>query len=88
MRDEYRNLLSVEPRIPDILTRVSLLNAAKALRDGQEAFRTSQTHLVVVTISLWPTGYKIPSNKGCRGFMDDTCGRLLCPPEHNWDDLT
>ena len=88
MRDEYRNLLSVEPRIPDILTRVPLLDAARILRDGREAFRASQTHSIATNIPLWPTGYTVPSKKVFRGFMDDICGQLLCPPEHDWDDIT
>ena len=88
MKDEYQNLLSVEPKVPDILTRVTLLKAAKILRDGREAFRSSQAHTISTTISLWSTGYAINPNKIYRGLMDDTCGRLLCPPEHNWDDPT
>jgi hypothetical protein len=86
MRDEYQKLLSVEPKIPDILTRVPLLKAARTLKDGREAFRSSQAHTISTDIPLWSTGYAITPNKHCRGLMDDTCGQLLCPPEHNWDD--
>lgn len=86
LREDYQNLLSVEPRLVDVLTRKPTADAAKLLTFGRDSFRTSEVHLVAKEIPLWPTGYPIPAPKALRGFNNDICGGLLCPPLHNWND--
>jgi hypothetical protein len=86
LREDYQNLLSVEPRLADVLSRKANDEAAKCLSVGRDSFRNSQVHTIGEEISSWPVGYTIPGQKALRGFNDDVCGRLLCPPAYNWND--
>jgi hypothetical protein len=56
------------------------------LAKRREGFRNSEVHEVAKAIPLWPTHYEIPRLKTLRGVGDDVCGRLLCPPSHDWND--
>jgi len=80
------NLLSVDPRLVDVLSRKPADEAAKLLGRGRDELRTSETHAIAKAIPLWPTGYRIPGLKSLRGINDDVCGGLLCPPSYNWND--
>jgi hypothetical protein len=86
LREDYRNLLSVNPKLLDVLSHKSTSDAAKALTSGRDAFRNTENHRIIKEIPLWPTGYNIPGAKAMRGINDDVCGGLLCPPQHDWND--
>lgn len=86
LREDYQNLLSVEPRLADVLSRKPNDEAARLLTKGRDSLRNSEVHKVGKEISSWPTGYTIPGSKDLRGVTDDVCGKLLCPPSHNWND--
>lgn len=88
LREDYQNLLSVDPRLVDVLHRKPTAEAAKLLTFGRDAFRTSEVHVIVKEIPLWPTGHNIPASKMLRGVNNDICGGLLCPPSLDWDDPT
>lgn len=86
LREDYQNLLSVDPRLVDVLTRKPTDQAARLLSKGRESFRNCEVHAITGAISLWPTRFKIPGQRVLRGVVDDVCGALLCSPLHNWDD--
>jgi len=86
LREDYQNLLSVDPRLLDVLTRKSNDEAARLLTLGRDGFRNSEVHAISKAIPLWPTGHNIPASKPLRGVNNDVCGALLCPPSYDWDD--
>jgi hypothetical protein len=86
LREGYQNLLSVHPQVLDVLTRKPIDEAAKLLTQGRDSFRNSEVHEVAKAIPLWPMRYEIPRLKTLRGVGDDVCGKLLCPPSHDWND--
>jgi hypothetical protein len=86
LREDYQNLLSVEPRLADVLSRKPNDEAARLLMQGRDAFRNSEVHMVGKVISSWPTSYAIHGSKALRGVNDNVCGRLLCPPAHDWNN--
>jgi hypothetical protein len=87
LREHYQELVSLEPRIVDVLSHRSTVDVAKLLTSGRNALRTSEVHHVVKDLPLWPTNYKIPASKARRGINDDVCGGLLCPPLYDWNDI-
>ena len=87
LREDYENLLSVNPLLLNVLSRKPADRAAKLLTLGRDGFHNSEVHKIPKAIPLWPTGYKIPASKDLRGVDDDICGELLCPPPHDWNDL-
>ena len=76
-REEYINLLSIEPKMSDLLTDRPLAQLTLQMDKGRNEFRNSQVHSISNQISSWGIG--VPDNKQLRGFGNDTCGRLLCP---------
>lgn len=86
LREDYQNLLSVDPRLVNVLTHKSTDQAARLLTKGRESFRNCQIHSISGAISLWSTHFSIPGPKHLRGVNSDVCGALLCLPLHNWDD--
>ena len=86
LREDYQNLLSVDPRLVDVLTRKPTDQAARLLTKGRESFHNCEVHAIAGMISLWPTRFKIPGQRPLRGVGDDVCGALLRSPLHNWDD--
>lgn len=83
-REGYLNLLSIEPKISDFVTSHSLAELMSQLDKGRNEFRNSQVHTICDRISGWGTG--VPGDKQLRGFGSDVCGRLLCPPTHDWEN--
>lgn len=88
LREDYRNLLSLDPSLLDVLSRKPADEAAKLLTSGRDCFRNSEVHKISKMILLWPTGYNIPASKSLRGVDDDICGGLLCPPSYDWNDAS
>ena len=48
LREDYQNLLSVDPRLVDVLTRKQTDQAARLLTKGRESFRNCEIHSVRV----------------------------------------
>ena len=88
LREDYQNLLSVDPRLVNVLTRKQTDQAARLLTKGKESFRNCEIHSITGAIASWPTRFTIPGPKHLRGVNNDICGALLCSPLHNWDDPT
>ena len=86
LREDYENLLSVNPSLFNVLSRKPADQAARLLASGRDRFHNSEVHKISKSIPLWPTGYKIPASKSFRGIDDDICGGLLCPPSYDWDN--
>ena len=86
LREDYQNFLSIDPQLRDILARKPADEAGRLLTSGRDNFRNSQVHEISKAIALWPTGRNIPPSKSLRGFSDDVCGELLCPPSHDWNN--
>ena len=83
-KEEYLNLLSIEPKIQDLVTERPLSELASQLDLGRTEVRSSQVFLISGGISKWDIG--VPENKHLRGFGNDVCGRLLCPSNRDWDN--
>ncbi|KAF9785950.1 hypothetical protein BJ322DRAFT_754912 [Thelephora terrestris] len=83
-REEYINLLSIEPKIADLLADRELPDLVRDLEKGRNEFRNSQVHSISNQISSWGIG--VPDDKHLRGFGNDICGRLLCPSTKDWGD--
>ena len=85
-REGYLNLLSIEPKISDLVTERPLTELTLQLDKGRNEFRNSQVHSIRELISSWGLG--VPEDGRLRGFGDDVCGRLLCPSTQDWEDPT
>jgi hypothetical protein len=85
-REGYLNLLSIEPKISDLVAERPLSELTSQLDRGRNEFRNSQVHLIQEQIPSWGIG--VPEDKQLRGFGNDVCGRLLCPPTQDWEDPT
>lgn len=83
-REEYINLLSVEPKIADLISTHTPADLSLNLDKGRREFRNAQVHSISNKISIWVKG--VPENKHLRGFENDVCGRLLCPSTRDWED--
>ena len=80
------NLISVEPKIPDLAANHPLTDIVVQLDKGRKEFRNSQVHSISNRIPSW--GFKVPQDKQLRGFGDDVCGKLLCPSTQDWGNPT
>jgi hypothetical protein len=78
------DLLSIEPKIRDLVTERPMAELAFQLDRGRNKFRSSQVHSVNAEIAGWGIG--VPGEKDVRGFGDDVCGRLLCPSTLDWEN--
>ncbi|KAG2130269.1 hypothetical protein DEU56DRAFT_740807 [Suillus clintonianus] len=64
----------------------------KTLRQGADGARADDTEKLKTLVSNWvnlelnPTPPVDPDDKHCRGFINDACGKLLCPAELNWSN--
>ena len=87
-REEYLNLLSIDPKISDLIPRASsLISLASKLEDGRNEIKSTQVHSISIReISSWGLGVLV--QKELRGFGDEVCGRLLCPADQDWADPT
>ncbi|KAG2058778.1 hypothetical protein BDR06DRAFT_875453, partial [Suillus hirtellus] len=62
------------------------------LRQGANAAQGDDTSKLKSLIAGWlnrefkPTPPVDPDDKNCHGFINDACGRLLCPTELDWND--
>ncbi|KAG2135991.1 hypothetical protein DEU56DRAFT_913081 [Suillus clintonianus] len=65
----------------------------KSLRQGADGARGDDTSKLKTLISEWVNRELKPDppvdhdDKHCRGFINDACGRLLCPAELDWSNL-
>ncbi|KAG1845997.1 hypothetical protein C8R48DRAFT_616840, partial [Suillus tomentosus] len=63
----------------------------KMLRQGADGARGDDTSKLKTLVSDWvnmalkPTPPVESDDKHCRGFINDACGRLLCPAELDWN---
>jgi len=85
-REGYLNLLSIEPKISDLVAERPLTELTLQLDRGRNEFRNSQVHSIRELISGWGLG--VPEEGHLRGFGNDVCGRLLCPSTQDWEDPT
>ena len=83
-REGYLNLLSIEPKISDLVAERPLTELTSQLDKGRNEFRNSQVHVIHDRIPSWGIG--VPEDKQLRGFGSDVCGRLLCPSTQDWED--
>ncbi|KIK36861.1 hypothetical protein CY34DRAFT_16094 [Suillus luteus UH-Slu-Lm8-n1] len=66
----------------------------KKLRQGADGARGDDTSKLKSLVADWvnrelkPNPPVDPEDKHCRGFVNDACGRLLCPAELDWNDPT
>ncbi|KAG1733769.1 hypothetical protein EDD22DRAFT_960178 [Suillus occidentalis] len=66
----------------------------KMLRQGADAARGDDTSKLKPLVSEWvnrefkPDPPVDPDDKYSRGFINDACGRLLCPSELDWNNST
>ncbi|KAG2132819.1 hypothetical protein DEU56DRAFT_739394 [Suillus clintonianus] len=66
----------------------------KKLRQGADAARGDDTSKLKSLIADWvnrefkPDPPVDPEDKHCRGFVNDGCGKLLCPTELDWNNPT
>ncbi|KAG1876134.1 hypothetical protein C8R48DRAFT_591681 [Suillus tomentosus] len=66
----------------------------KKLRQGADAARGDDTSKLKSLVADWvnrelkPNPPVDPEDKHHRGFVNDACGRLLCPAELDWNDST
>ncbi|KAG2095696.1 uncharacterized protein F5147DRAFT_717834 [Suillus discolor] len=64
----------------------------KMLRQGADGARGDDTSKLKTLVSEWvnqefkPEPPVDPDDKHSRGFINDACGRLLCPAEIDWND--
>ncbi|KAG2127596.1 uncharacterized protein EDB93DRAFT_1109221 [Suillus bovinus] len=64
----------------------------KKLRQGADAAQGDDTSKLKSLVAGWlnrefkPTPPIDPDDKNCRGFINDACGRLLCPTELDWNN--
>ncbi|KAG1773725.1 hypothetical protein EV702DRAFT_975708 [Suillus placidus] len=64
----------------------------KKLRQGADATRGDDTSKLKNFVAGWvnrelkPTPLVDPDDKNCRSFINDACGKLLCPTELDWND--
>ena len=79
-------MLSIEPKISDLVRERPLMQLASQLERGRNQFRSAEVHLIARDIPTWGIG--VPEGKQLRGFGNDVCGRLLCPSTCDWDDAT
>lgn len=62
------------------------------LRQGADAARGDDTSKLKPLVSEWvnrefkPDPPVDPDDKHSRGFINDACGRLLCPSELDWNN--
>lgn len=85
-REGYLNLLSIEPKISDLVTDRPLAEIASQLDKGRSEFRNSEICVINDKISRW--GFGVPEDKHLRGFGNDVCGRLMCPSTQDWENPT
>ncbi|KAG2135973.1 hypothetical protein DEU56DRAFT_737359 [Suillus clintonianus] len=63
----------------------------KKLRQGADSARGDDTSKLKSLVADWinrelkPDPLVDPDDKHCRGFVNDACGRLLCPTELDWN---
>ncbi|KAG1782295.1 hypothetical protein EV702DRAFT_1191957 [Suillus placidus] len=68
------------------------MHMLKKLRHGADSARGDDTSKLKALVPDWvnrewrPDPPIDPEDKHCRGFAHDTCGRLLCPTELDWND--
>ncbi|KAG1848591.1 hypothetical protein C8R48DRAFT_614812 [Suillus tomentosus] len=66
----------------------------KKLRQGADSGRGDDTSKLKSLVADWvnrefkPNPPVNPDDKYCRGFVNDSCGRLLCPTELDWNNPT
>ncbi|KAG1759635.1 hypothetical protein EDD22DRAFT_782299 [Suillus occidentalis] len=66
----------------------------KKLRQGADSARGDDTSKLKSLVVDWlnrelkPNPPIDPDDKHCRGFINDTCGKLLCPTELDWNNPT
>ncbi|KAG1777463.1 hypothetical protein EV702DRAFT_1197066 [Suillus placidus] len=64
----------------------------KKLRQGADGARGDDTSKLKSLVADWvnrelkPNPPIDPDDKNCRGFVNDACGRLLCPTELDWSN--
>ncbi|KAG1811024.1 hypothetical protein EV424DRAFT_1327849 [Suillus variegatus] len=69
-----------------------MLKVCLPLRQGADAARGDDTSKLKSLVAGWlnrkfkPTPPIDPDDKNCRGFINDACGRLLCPTKLDWND--
>lgn len=79
-------MLTIEPKISDLVHERPLTQLASQLEHGRNQFRSSEVHVITNEVVTWGIG--IPGDKQLRGFGDDICGRLLCPSTYDWTNET
>jgi hypothetical protein len=68
-------LLSIEPKISDLVHERPPTQLASQLERGRNQFRSAEVYVITREIAAWGIG--VPENKQLRGFGNDVCGRLL-----------
>ncbi|KAG1760283.1 hypothetical protein EDD22DRAFT_781361 [Suillus occidentalis] len=77
------------PRATD-LEYDDYLQMLKKIRQGADSARGDDTSKLKSLVADWvnrelkPNPTIDPDDKTCRGFVNDACGRLLCPTELDW----
>jgi hypothetical protein len=85
LKEEYINLLSINPKISDLITKVTLAELTKKLERGRNEVKSTQVHSIgMKEITNWGLG--VPVDKHLRGFSNDVCGHLLCPSNRDWNN--
>jgi hypothetical protein len=59
------------------------------IEEGRRAARHENVHSIKEEILHWGLTFEPPldpSSKEQRGFYHFDCGKLLCPPEYDWND--
>ena len=79
-------MLSIEPKISDLVRERPPTQLASQLERGRSQFRSAEVYVITREIAAWGIG--VPENKQLRGFSNDVCGRLLCPSTCDWADET
>ena len=67
-------MLSIEPKISDLVCEQPPTQLALQLECGRNQFRSAEVYVITKEIAAWGTG--VPKNKQLRRFSDDVCGRL------------
>jgi hypothetical protein len=64
------------------------------LRQGADGARGDDTSKLKSLVADWinrewkPAVQVDPEDKHCRGFLNDVCGKLLCPTKLDWNNPT
>ncbi|KAG0694503.1 hypothetical protein DFH29DRAFT_880665 [Suillus ampliporus] len=91
----YITLMQVVPWLHHKLSELDIDDSEemlKKLKKGADAARSDDTSTLKDLVAAWvnqdfhPSSLLKADDKHSRGFIHDTCGKLLCPAEWDWSD--